>query len=148
MWDKELIQKDFKRIVKIMGLGEWNIKLEFVEKDWKNTGNIKIDMEDKSAIVYLNTFNPKNDNYEQVLIHELCHLKVWKLDQYCESLLNSTFDDKNSTEYKFGYDQFMFNLESTVQELTQTYLPLIAKNKKLSFVRCDKRMEFKEPINK
>lgn len=144
MWDKEQINKDFKRIVKLLGLTEWNIKLEFVEHDWKNTGNIKIDMDDKSAIVYLNVFNPKNDNYEQVLIHELCHLKVWKLDQYCESLLDAIFLDKSSKEYAFGYNQFMSALEATVQELTQTYLPLIAKNKKLSFVRCNNRMPFKE----
>lgn len=144
MWNKHEIEKDFKRIIKKMNLCEWNIKLTFVEEDWKNTGNIKIDMDDKTAIVYLNIFNPKNDNYEQVLIHELCHLKVWKLDQYCESLLDATFTDKNSKEYKFGYNMFMNNLEATVEELTQTYLPLIAKNKTKSFVRCDKRMNFKE----
>ncbi len=144
MWNKQEIEKDFKRIIKKMNLCEWNIKLTFVEEDWKNTGNIKIDMDDKTAIVYLNIFNPKNDNYEQVLIHELCHLKVWKLDQYCESLLDATFVDKNSKEYKFGYNMFMYNLEATVEELTQTYLPLIAKNKTKSFVRCDKRMNFKE----
>lgn len=144
MWNKQEIEKDFKRIIQKMNLCEWNIKLTFVEEDWKNTGNIKIDMDDKTAIVYLNIFNPKNDNYEQVLIHELCHLKVWKLDQYCESLLDATFTDKNSKEYKFGYNMFMNNLEATVEELTQTYLPLIAKNKTKSFVRCDKRMNFKE----
>lgn len=144
MWKKNQIEKDFKRIIKNMELEEWDIKLEFIEYDFKNTGNIKIDLEDKSAIVYLNIFNPKSDNYEEILIHELCHLKLWKLDQYCESLLNSTFDNQDSKEYRFAYDQFMINLEQTTQELTKTYLPLIAKNKNHSFVRCEKRMKFKE----
>ena len=108
------------------------------------TGNIKIDMDGKTAIVYLNIYNPKNDNYEEVLIHELCHLKLWKLDQYCESLLDSSFTNKDSKEYKFGYNQFMCNLEQTTQELTKTYVNLIAKNKKLSFVRCEQRMPYRE----
>ena len=146
MWNKQEIQRDFKKFVKKMGLSEWNITLEFVEHDWKNTGNIKVDADDKSAIVYLNIFNPKNDNYEQVLIHELCHLKLWKLDQYCESLLDVTFPNKQSKEYAFGYNQFMSALEPTVQEIAQTYIALLAKNKKLSFVRCQQRMPFKEPV--
>lgn len=144
MEQKEYLQKRFRHFVKEMELSDWNIKLEFVEKDWKNTGNIKVDMDDKSAIVYLNIFNPKSDNLEEVIIHELCHLKMWKLDLYCESLLDATFDDKTSPSYKFGYNQFMSNLEQTVQEFAKTYTKQFAKNKKLSFVRCDTRMKFRE----
>jgi len=80
MEQKEYLQKRFRHFVKEMELSDWNIKLEFVEKDWKNTGNIKVDMDDKSAIVYLNIFNPKSDNLEEIIIHELCHLKMWKPD--------------------------------------------------------------------
>lgn len=144
MWEKDEIRKSFEYIVSNMSLEEWNIKLEFIEYDFKNTGNIKIDMDDKTAIVYLNIFNPKSDNYEEVLIHELCHLKIRKLDQYCESLLDATFSDKDSKEYKFGCNQFMYNLEQTTQELTKTYVNLIAKNKQHSYKRCEEKMSFRE----
>lgn len=144
MWNKNEIQQTFDKLLNLFRFDDWNIKLEFVEHDWKNTGNVKVDIEGKTAIVYLNIFNPKMENYEQVLVHELCHIKLWKLDQYCESLLNSTFGDQTSTAYKFGYDQFMFNLETTTEELARTFLNMIGENKNLSFNRCEERMPFKE----
>lgn len=143
MTDKEYLIKRFEYFVKKMGLFDWNIKLEFVEHDWKNTGNVKVDEEGKTAIVYLNIFNPKMENLEQTLIHELCHIKLWKLDTFCESLLDATFSDKDSKEYKFGYNQFMVALESTTEEFAKTYTVLLAKNKNLSFGRCEKRMDYK-----
>lgn len=142
--NKKEIQKTFDRLLQIFKFEGWNIKLEFVEHDWKNTGNVKVDVEGKTAIVYLNVYNPKMENYEQVLVHELCHIKLWKLDQYCESLLNSTFEDKDSVAYKFGYDQFMLHLEQTTEEFARTILNMIGENKKLSFNRCEERMQFKE----
>ena len=144
MIDKDYLNKRFKHFINKMELSDWNLKLEFVEKDWKNTGNIKVDMDDKSAIVYINVFNPKSDNLEEVIIHELCHLKMWKLDLYCESLLDATFDNKESKEYRFGYNQFMSSLEQTVQEFAKTYVKFLAKDKNLSFKRCDNRMQYKE----
>lgn len=144
MWNKNEIKQTFDRLLKLFKFDNWNIKLEFVENDWKNTGNVKVDIEGKTAIVYLNIFNPKMENYEQVLVHELCHIKLWQLDQYCESLLDSTFDDKESAAYKFGYDQFMLHLEQTTEELARTILNMIGENKNLSFNRCKERMPFKD----
>lgn len=144
MYNKKLLNERFVFFVNEMELSDWNIKLEFVEHDWKNTGNLKVDMDDKSAVVYLNIFNPKSDNLEEVLIHELCHLKMWKLDLYCESLLDATFENKESKEYKFGYNQFMSSLEQTVQEFAKTYVKFLADDKNLSFKRCETRMPFKE----
>ena len=74
MWNKNEIKQTFDRLLKLFKFDNWNIKLEFVENDWKNTGNVKVDIEGKTAIVYLNIFNPKMENYEQVLVHELCHI--------------------------------------------------------------------------
>lgn len=142
--DKEFLQKQFKTFSHKMELDDWNLKLEFVETDWKNTGNVKVDMDNKTAIVYLNVFNPKCENLEEVIIHELCHIKMWKLDLYCESLLDATFDDKQSKEYKFGYNQFMSALEQTTQEFAKTYTKWLARDKRLSVNRCKTRMEFRE----
>lgn len=144
MFDKEFLQRQFKYFVEKMEMTHWNLKLEFVEHDWKNTGNVKVDMDNKTAIVYLNVFNPKCENLEEVMIHELCHIKLWKLDLYCESLLDSTFKNKETTEYKFGYNQFMSALEQTTQEIAKTYTKLLAKNKNLSYNRCQERMSFRE----
>lgn len=144
MFDKKFLTQRFNYFVKKMELQQWNLKLEFVEHDWKNTGNVKVDKDGKTAIVYLNIFNPKNENLEQVMIHELCHVKLWKLDLYCESLLDATFEDKTSKEYKFGYNQFMSALEQTTEELAKTYTKMIAKDKNLSFNRCEQRMNFVE----
>ena len=144
MFDKEFLQRQFKYFVKKMEMTHWNLKLEFVEHDWKNTGNVKVDMDNKTAVVYLNLFNPKCENLEEVMIHELCHIKLWKLDLFCESLLDSTFENKETTEYKFGYNQFMSALEQTTQEIAKTYTKLLAKNKNLSYNRCQERMPFRE----
>lgn len=144
MVDKEFLKNRFNYFVKKMELSQWNMKLEFVEKDWKNTGNVKVDMDNKTAIVYLNIYNPKCENLEEVMIHELCHVKLWKMDLYCESLLDSVFEDKESKEYKFGYNQFMSALEQTTQEIAKTYTKLLAKNKNLSCNRCKERMSFRE----
>ncbi len=144
MFDKEYLQKRFDYFVEKMELSQWNLHLEFVEKDWKNTGNVKVDMDGKTAIVYLNVFNPKSDNLEEIMVHELCHIKMWKLDLYCESLLDATFENKDSKEYKFGYNQFMSALEQTTQEFAKTYTKLLANNKNLSTKRCEERMPFRE----
>ena len=144
MLDKEFLQSQFKYFVEETEMTHWNLKLEFVEHDWKNTGNVKVDMDNKTAIVYLNVFNPKCENLEEVMIHELCHIKLWKLDLYCESLLDVTFDNKESKEYKFGYNQFMSALEQTTQEIAKTYTKMLAQNKILSYNRCAERMPFKE----
>lgn len=144
MFDKKFLTQRFNYFVKKMELQQWNLKLEFVEHDWKNTGNVKVDKDGKTAIVYLNIFNPKNENLEQVMIHELCHVKLWKLDLYCESLLDATFEDKTSKEYKFGYNQFMSALEQTTEEFAKTYTKMLAKDKNLSFNRCEQRMNFVE----
>ena len=71
MFDKVFLQKQFIYFIKKMEMTQWNLKLEFIEYDWKNTGNVKVDMDNKTAIVYLNIFNPKCENLEEVMIHEL-----------------------------------------------------------------------------
>ena len=40
----------------------------------------------------LNKNNPYNENIEEVIIHELMHLKLYPLDQLTESLIDNTYD--------------------------------------------------------
>ncbi len=39
----------------------------------------------------LNAANPEQENLEEVIVHELIHLKMYPLDQVTESLITSHF---------------------------------------------------------
>ena len=53
----------------------WDVKLEFVEDpSWRKTGDFKVDCEDKKAVFLLNAVNPKQENLEEIIVHEQCCL--------------------------------------------------------------------------
>lgn len=123
---------------------QWDIKLEMVtDPDWKKTGDFKIDPTDKKAILMLNAANPKQENMEEVIVHELMHIKMYPLDQVCESLILSNFDE-GTNGYNFAYHQFFENLEMTVEELTKCFLLEFGENKELSYGRCSKQKSFND----
>lgn len=56
----------------------------------------------------LNACNPKQEeNMEEIIVHELMHLKLYPLDQVTESLILSGFED-GSREQDFAYRRFLF----------------------------------------
>ena len=70
----------------------WDVKLELVEdSEWRKTGDFKIDCDNKKAVLMLNVSNPRKENLEEVIVHELMHLKMYPLDQVTESLIINTF---------------------------------------------------------
>lgn len=91
----------------------------------------------------LNAANPKQENMEEVIVHELMHIKVYPLDQVCESLILSNFDE-GTNGYNFAYHQFFENLEMTVEELTKCFLLEFGENKELSYGRCSKQKSFND----
>ena len=114
----------------------WDIQLEFVEDpNWRKTGDFKVDCDDKKAVLMLNAANPRQENMEEVIVHELLHLKLYPLDQVTESLIINSFEE-GSTGWNFAYQQFFTALEQTVEELTKCYLLEFGENKALSFGRC------------
>ncbi|MCH5288173.1 MAG: hypothetical protein J1E43_12225 [Christensenellaceae bacterium] len=122
----------------------WDVKLQFVEDaSWPKTGDFKIDCDDRKAILMLNVANPKQENLEEVIVHELMHLKMYPLDQVTESLITSNFEEGTGA-YHFAYQQFFVTLEQTVEELTKCFLFEFGDNKKLSYGRCDKQRSFNE----
>lgn len=66
-------------------LQDWDIELQLVNKNWGKTGDIKIDAHDRKAVLLINGRTPENENLEEVVIHELLHLKLWSLDQMLEN---------------------------------------------------------------
>ena len=122
----------------------WDIRLEFVEDpNWRKTGDFKIDCTDQKAILLLNIANPKQENLEEVIIHELMHIKMYPLDQVTESLITSNFEE-GTPGYNLAYTQFFSTLEQTVEELTKCFLFEFGDNKELSYGRCRKEKSFNE----
>jgi len=122
----------------------WDVKLEFVDDiSWSKTGDIKIDCDDRKAILMLNVNNPKHENFEEVIVHELIHLKMYPLDQVTESLIQNSFEE-GSIASNFAYQQFFTALEQTVEEITKCFLLEFGDNKELSYGRCKSMKSFNE----
>jgi|APIni6443716594_1056825.scaffolds.fasta_scaffold641765_1 hypothetical protein len=136
MVQTELLQQHLAKWQDILRLRDWDIRLEMVNIEWRKTGDIKIDADDKKAILMINAVNPKQENFEEVIIHELLHLKLWGMDQMLEQLLFSVFgQDENDPKHDFAHTQFMTLLESTVEDLTKGLLTVGGSSKELSFGR-------------
>ncbi len=122
----------------------WDINLELVNDPlFRKTGDFKIDCDDKKAILMLNVLNPKQENPEEVIVHELLHLKLYPLDQLTEGLIDGHYE-KDSAAYDTIYTQFMTMLEQTVEELTKCYLGAFGANKNLSYGRCKSMKSFND----
>ena len=143
--DQEQVQALFEKWCrKLRIVPNWDVKLEFVEDpQWRKTGDFKIDCDDKKAILMLNAANPKQENPEEVIIHELLHLKVYPLDQVTESLIVSNFEE-GTPAWDFAYRQFFTTLEQTVEELTKCFLLEFGENRELSFGRCRGQKSYEE----
>ena len=141
--DKEKLTVLFEKYIqKLRITPAWDIKLEFVEDpSWPKTGDFKIDCDDRKAILLLNTGNPTQENLEEVIIHELMHIKMYPLDQVTESLITNCFE-AGSAASKFAYQQFFTTLEQTVEELAKCFLLEFGENKEFSYGRCSKTKSF------
>jgi len=136
------IEKYLNRWQDILRLRDWDIVIKIVKTKWRKSGDIKIDLEDKKAVLLVN-HTPKCTNLEELVIHELLHLKLFGMDQMIEDLLSIVYGEKeDDPKREFAYTQFMMVLESTVEDLTKGYLSAGGSRKSLSFGRLQ------EPINK
>ena len=141
-FDENLIEKYLRKWQERLRLKDWDIKLQLINQEWNKTGDIKIDMTNKKAIVMINNYNPKENNLEPVIIHELLHLKLWGMDQMIEQLIYLVFGkDENDPKFDFAYTQFMNTLESTVEDLSKSFLTLDGEDKKISFERVQKQVD-------
>ena len=143
--EKEKLNELFEKWCKKLRIvPAWDVKLEFVDDpEWRKTGDFKIDCDDRKAILLLNTGNPKQENLEEVIVHELMHLKMYPLDQVTESLIMNTFEE-GSAASNCAYQQFFCALEQTVEEMAKCFLLEFGENKNLSYGRCSGMKSFDE----
>lgn len=122
----------------------WDVKLQLVrDPGWRKTGDFKIDCDDRKAILMLNVLEPKNSNMEEVIVHELMHIKLYPLDQVTESLILSAFPDEGPAQ-DFAYREFFTSLEQTVEELAKCFLKEYGEDREFSFGRCKSFKSFNE----
>jgi len=134
--NKTDMQRCLNKWQAILRLQDWDIKLQTVERDWRKTGDIKIDACDKNAILLVNTYNPRQTNIEELIIHELLHLKLHGMDQMLEGYLNALHgEDDSDPKRNIAYGDFMVLLESTVNDLAKSFLAQCGNDKEISFGR-------------
>lgn len=139
--NKEKIEEYLNRWEDILRLRDWDVSIKIVKSKWRKSGDIKIDLDDKKAVLLVN-YIPKCTNLEELVIHELLHLKLYGMDQMIESLLSIVFCKKeNDSKREFAHNQFMMLLESTVEDLTKGYLAATKSQRPLSFGRLQKAID-------
>ena len=145
MLTDDALQALFQKWIDILRLkNQWDIRLELVrDPAFRKTGDIKIDCDDRKAILMLNVLNPKQENPEEVIVHELMHLKLYPLDQLTEGLIDAHYEEETPAR-EAVYTQFMIMLEQTVEELTKCYLGAFGENKELSYGRCNTMKSFND----
>ena len=104
--DREKVTALFEKYIRKLRITPaWDVKLEFVEDpEWRKTGDFKIDCDDRKAILLLNAVSPKQENIEEVIVHELMHIKMYPLDQVTESLIKNCFED-GSAASRFAWSR-------------------------------------------
>ena len=143
--DREDIARLFEKYIRKLRITPaWDVKLELVEDpEWRKTGDFKIDCDDRKAVLLLNAANPRQENLEEVIVHELMHIKMYPLDQVTESLISNSFEE-GSAASGFAYQQFFTALEQTVEELAKCFLLEFGENREFSYGRCDRAKSFND----
>ena len=134
-WNANNMQRFLTKWQTILRLNDWDISLQTVEKQWRKTGDIKIDMCDKTAILLINTFNPKQENLEMLIIHELLHLKLYGMDQMIENYITALHGSQETPAKEIAYSDFMVLLESTVHDLSKAFLSQSGEDKNIPLGR-------------
>lgn len=135
---KKKAEHHLKKWQDILRLSDWDIRVQIVRKKWRKSGDIKADLEDKKAILLINQ-KPICENMEELVVHELVHIKVYAMDQMLDDLLSALYGTRKSKRKEFAYGQFMMLLESTVEDLTKALLTAARSRKPLSFGRLKGR---------
>ncbi|OPL17819.1 MAG: hypothetical protein AVO35_08040 [Candidatus Aegiribacteria sp. MLS_C] len=125
----------------VLSLSDWDIRAVAVEPPWRKSGDVKIDESNLMAAVMIRSdLDPRF--LEQVVVHELLHIKLWNLDRMLESSLNSLFgEDLEDGRRAFVQDQFMDRLETVTQDLTRALLSAAGFSGSYMFGRVQRQVD-------
>jgi len=118
---KKDVEKYLSRWQNRLQLRDWDITVKIIRTRWRKSGDIKVDLENKKATLLIN-YNPKCLNLEEIVVHELLHIKLYGLDQMIEDLISILYGKRKTKKRQFAWNQFMSMLEITVEDLTKGYL--------------------------
>ncbi len=125
----------------IIRLKDWDIKPVLVKNTWRKSGDIKIDRSNQMAAVMIHESVPESQ-LEEVIVHELLHLRLHGMDQLLEETINILFGaDDTDPKKHFAMNAFFLELESTVENLTKAILSAHGKQTDFWFNRVDRQIE-------
>lgn len=79
---------------KLLGLQKWQINIELTEfkrTDYPQSGDIKVDIKNKTATVLILKTDTGRDS--AIILHELIHLILWEYDHYAEQFVPASHRD-------------------------------------------------------
>jgi hypothetical protein len=124
----------------ILRLADWDIDLRVVTGAWRKSGDVKVDLDDRKAVLLLNAQRPQN--LEETIVHELVHVRLYALDQMLVELLDAVFGtDAAEPRRAFAETRFMTLLESTTEDLAKALLAASGRPDNLSFERLRDEVE-------
>jgi hypothetical protein len=125
----------------ILRLADWDIDLRLVETSWRKSGDVKVDLDDRKAVLLLRA-GQAAEQLEEVVVHELVHLRLYAMDQMLAQLLDAVFGgDAADPKREFAETQFLQLLESTTEDLAKALLAATGRTAPLTFDRLDREVE-------
>ena len=139
--NEKSIDESLRKWQPLLSLSDWDIRPVVVQKDWRKSGDVKIDESNKMAAVMIRSdLDPAY--LEQIVVHELLHIKLWGLDMMIEESLNALFGEEDSEGKRyFAQGQFMRELEATTQDLTRALLEASGFKGQYLFNRVQKQID-------
>jgi hypothetical protein len=137
---EEMIGKQLEKWKPLLSLSDWDIRPVVVERQWRKSGDVKIDESNRMAAVMIrHDLDPVH--LQEVVVHELVHIKLWDMDQMLETALNALYgDDPDEGKRDFVQGQFMDRLETTTQDITRALLTANGCTGEFMFDRVSKQI--------
>ena len=125
----------------ILRLADWDIDLRLVDTAWRKSGDVKVDLDDRKAVLLLRA-GQASEHLEEVVVHELVHVRLYAMYQMLVQLVDAVFgSDAGDPKRAFAETQFMTLLEATTEDLAKALLAAGGSTAPLTFNRLDREVE-------